>query len=117
MLKVGSFKTCFGIRLRFSLLFAFRTASNLNPKKHTVRISCYFISAPTNYAWQLSDPNHLILTSVPPDPAKPDPKHKPAKPAAPFTPAVLTLTRTPTPDHYPLLERGFHFISEWRYER
>ena len=37
--------------------------------------------------------------------------------ASPFTPAVLALTRTPTPDHYPLLERGFHFISEWRYER
>jgi hypothetical protein len=90
---------------------------NLNPKQHTVGISCYFISAPTNYAWQLSDPNHLILTSVPPDPPKPDPKHKPAKPAAPFSPAVLTLTRTPTAEHYPLLERGFHFISEWRYER
>ena len=87
---------------------------DLNPKEHTVRMSCYFISTPTNYAWQLSDPNHLILTSVPPDPPKPDPKHKPA---TPFTPAVLTLTRTPTPAHYPLLERGFHFISEWRYER
>jgi len=87
---------------------------NLDPKKHTVRISCYFIGAPTNYAWQLSDPNHLVLTSVPPDPPKPDPKHKPS---APFTPAVLTLTRTPTPAHYPLLERGFHFINEWRYER
>ena len=87
---------------------------NLDPKKHTVRINCYFIAPPTNYAWQLSDPNHLILTSVPP---KPDPKHKSAKPAAPFSPAVLTLTRTPTPAHYPLLERGFHFISEWRYER
>jgi hypothetical protein len=90
---------------------------DLDPKKHTVRVSCYFINAPTNYAWQLSDPNHLILTSVPPEPPKPDPKHKPARPAAPFTPAVLTLTRTPTLDHYPLLERGFHFISEWRYER
>jgi hypothetical protein len=87
---------------------------NLDSKKHTVRISCYFIGAPTNYAWQLSDPNHLILTSVPPNPPKPDPKHKPA---GPFTPAVLTLTRTPTPAHYPLLERGFHFINEWRYER
>jgi hypothetical protein len=87
---------------------------NLDPKKHTVLINCYFIGAPTNYAWQLSDPNHLILTSVPPNPSKPDPKHKPA---GPFTPAVLTLTRTPTPAHYPLLERGFHFISEWRYER
>ena len=87
---------------------------NLDSKKHTVRINCYFISDPTNYAWQLSDPDHLILTSVPPEAPKPDSKQKPA---APFTPAVLTLTRTPTPAHYPLLERGFHFISEWRYER
>jgi len=30
---------------------------------------------------------------------------------------LLRLTRTPTPAHYPLLERGFHFINEWRYER
>jgi hypothetical protein len=90
---------------------------NLDSKKHTVRINCYFIGAPTNYAWQLSDPDHLILTSVKPDPPKPDAKHGSAKPAAPFSPAVLTLTRTPTPAHYPLLERGFHFINEWRYER
>jgi hypothetical protein len=90
---------------------------NLDSKKHTVRISCYFIGPPTNYAWQLSDPDHLILTSVPPDPDKPDPKRKLDRPAAQFSPAVLTLTRIPTPAHYPLLERGFHFINEWRYER
>lgn len=88
------------------------TIFNLNAEKHTVGISCYFIGAPTNYAWQLSDSNHLILTSVPPDPPKPG-----GKPAMPFNPAVLTLTRTPAPSHYPLLERGFHFINEWRYER
>ncbi len=89
---------------------------NLNPEKHTVRMSCYFIKPPTNYAWQLSDPNQLILTSVPPEPPKPGPNTSPPNPP-PFTPAVLTLTPTPTPDHYPLLEHGFHFISEWRYER
>jgi hypothetical protein len=93
------------------------TGVHLDAKKHTVRISCYFIGPPTNYAWQLADPDHLILTSVPPDPPKPDPKRKGGSPAAPFSPAVLTLTRTPTPAHYPLLERGFHFINEWRYER
>jgi hypothetical protein len=87
---------------------------NLDAKKHTVRINCYFIGPPTNYAWQLSDPDHLVLTSVPPDAPKPGPN---GKPATPFSPAVLTLTRIPTPSHYPLLERGFHFISEWRYER
>jgi hypothetical protein len=90
---------------------------NLDAKKHTVRLNCYFIHGPTNYAWQLSDPSHLTLTTVPPDASKPGDKRKSAKPAAPFTPAVLTLTRTPTPTHYPLLERGFHWISEWRYER
>lgn len=90
---------------------------NLNPKEHTVRINCYFINPPTNYAWQLSDPNHLTLTSVSSDPSKPSPQNKSAKPSPPIKPAVLTLTRTPTPNHYPLLERGFHFISEWRYER
>ena len=39
------------------------------------------------------------------------------RPAAQFSPAVLTLTRIPTPAHYPLLELGFHFINGWRYER
>lgn len=90
---------------------------DLNPKEHTVRINCYFIKPPTKYAWQLSDPNHLMLTSVPPSPSKPTPENKPVKPAPPFKTSVLTLTRTPTPEHYPLLERGFHFINEWRYER
>src|SRR6202042_1769159 len=64
---------------------------NLDSKKHTVRISCYFIGPPTNYAWQLSDPDHLILTSVPPGPDNPDPKRKLARPATQFSPAVLTL--------------------------
>jgi hypothetical protein len=93
------------------------TFVNLDSKKHTVRINCYFIGPPTNYAWQLSDPDHLILTSVAADPPKPDPQHKLERPAAQFSPAVLTLTRIPTPAHYPLLERGFHFVNEWRYER
>lgn len=87
---------------------------DLNAEKKTVGINCYFIGAPTSYTYQLSDPNHVTLTSVPPDPPKPDLKRKPAPP---YSPAVLTLTRIPTPSHYPLLERGFHFINEWRYER
>lgn len=90
---------------------------NLNAKAHTVGINCYFIKPPTNYAWKLVDPNHLVLTTVPPAPSKGTAQNKSAKPAPPFQPEVLTLTRTPTPEHYPLLERGFHLISEWRYER
>jgi hypothetical protein len=38
-------------------------------------------------------------------------------PAAPFVPAVLTLTRTPIPNHYPLPNRGFHFVNQWGLER
>jgi hypothetical protein len=96
-----------------------RSGVNVDPAKHTVRIRCY-IGAPTNYAWQMPDANRLILTSVSPDAPKSDPKHKTApaaKPAPPFVPAILTLTRTPTPTHYPLLERGFHFINQWGLER
>jgi hypothetical protein len=93
------------------------TMFNPNSKEHTVRIRCYFIGAPTNYAWQLSDPDHLVLTSVPPEAPKADSKEKSSKPAVPFKPAVLSLTRIPTPTHYPLLERGFHLVNEWRYER
>lgn len=90
---------------------------DLDTKEHTAEIDCYFINPPTKYAWQLSDPNHLVLTTVPAPPSKPTSENKSAKPAPPMKPAVLTLTRTPTPEHYPLLERGFHLVSEWRYER
>lgn len=84
---------------------------DLHAEKKTVGMNCYFIGPPTDYTYQLSDPDHVTLTSEPP---KPGPAQKPAVPASP---TVLTLTRTPTPSHYPLLERGFHFVNEWRYER
>lgn len=64
----------------------------------------------------MPDPNHLILTSLPPDPPKTKGK-APAKPATPFTPQIVSFTRTPTMAHYPLLERGFHLINQWGYER
>lgn len=92
---------------------------HLDAKKHTVTLRCY-VGSPTTYAWQLPDANHMILTSIAPEAPKPDAKHTPdprAKPAAPFVPAVLTLTRTPIPSHYPLLERGFHFVNQWGLER
>ena len=34
-----------------------------------------------------------------------------------FTPAELSFTSTPVPDHYPLLDRGFHFVNQWGLER
>jgi hypothetical protein len=94
-----------------------RTGVHLDAKKHTVTLRCY-VGAPTTYTWQLPDANHLILTSIAPEAPKPGAQQKPGtKPAPPFVPAVLTLTRTPTPSHYPLLERGFHFVNQWGLER
>jgi hypothetical protein len=70
----------------------------------------------TKYSWQMPDANHLILTTVPPDAPKANGK-TPAKAMPPFTPQTVSFTREPVMAHYPLLERGFHFINPWGYER
>jgi hypothetical protein len=94
-----------------------RTNLTIDDKAHTIRIRVYTGKAAT-YVWQMPDPEHLVLTSKAPDPPKPDPKAKtPPKPAEPFTAETVTLTRTPIPAHYPLLDRGFHFVNEWGLER
>ena len=51
--------------------------------------------------------------------AQPDANHTVLKPigAGVKTLGTLYLTRVPLPDHYPLLERGFHWVNEWAYER
>jgi len=33
------------------------------------------------------------------------------------TAGTLTLVRVPLPSHYPLQDRGFHFVNEWGLER
>jgi hypothetical protein len=92
-----------------------RTGVNLDGKKHTVTLRCY-VGVPVTYAWQMPDANHLVLIPTPPDKPKTKPGAKEkadVKPSAPFVPAVLTLTRTRILSHYPLLERGFHFVNQW----
>jgi hypothetical protein len=90
---------------------------------HDANKITFLSGRPTTYAWQMVDANHLTLTTTPPKapPAKKaelDAKTQPeAQPAAPFVPQVLTFTRMPIPDHYPLLDRGFHWISPWAFER
>ena len=84
-----------------------RTQVKLDRSKQTIRLGNYG-GEPVTYAWKTPDADHLVLTSTPPE--------KPAKGAS-ITPAVVTLTRTPIPDHYPLLDRGFHFINQWGLER
>ena len=56
---------------------------------------------PLLYNFSQPDPLHLVLT--------------PAEETR--TGGSLYLTRVPLPDHYPLLDRGFHFINEWALER
>jgi hypothetical protein len=98
-----------------------RSYLTLDAKAHTVKMGV-FPGRPIDYAWQMPNSNQLILISVPPSPPKLDPKHKAdakvkPKPTPPFTPVTLTLTRTPLPTHYPLLDRGFHFVNQWGLER
>jgi hypothetical protein len=54
---------------------------------------------PIVYSFSQPDPAHLVLT--PTDGVN----------------GTLHLTRVPLPTHYPLLERGFHFVNEWPLER
>jgi hypothetical protein len=83
-----------------------RTGLDPNFAQNTIQVSIE-TRPDITYTWQMPDPNHLTLTSLPPNP----------KPAQPFTPDTLTFTRTPIPTHYPLLDRGFHFVNEWGLER
>jgi hypothetical protein len=53
-----------------------------------------------DYRWQLSDPDHLTLTRQGKGP-----------------PQTITLRRLETPVHFSLLDRGFHWVNEWGYER
>ena len=96
-----------------------RTGLDLDASAHTISVYPYGRKS-VKYAWQMPDANHLSLTSMPPDKPKPNAKAKPKpepKPTSAFSPAVVTFTRTPVPNHYPLLDRGFHFVNQWGLER
>ncbi len=72
---------------------------NYDEKKHTLGMISRGGSGAVKYTWATPDPNHLIL-------------HVDGK-----NPQTLTFDRVPTPEHYALLDRGFHMVSEWGYER
>jgi hypothetical protein len=65
----------------------------------------------------MPDDQHVVLTTVPPEPPKATKDKTPPKPAPAFTAQTISFTRTPTMAHYPLLERGFHWVNQWGYER
>jgi hypothetical protein len=58
------------------------------------------------------DRNHLLHYRV----QLPDSTHTVLLPQSAADPQV-SLTRVPLPAHYPLYERGFHWINEWGFER
>jgi len=79
-----------------------RSGMRFDMKKHTVTLSTSGMDAPIVYTFTQPDPDHYILTPTGDD----------AK-----TAGTLTLSRVPLPAHYPLLERGFHWVNEWGLER
>lgn len=80
-----------------------RGGSRADDKKHTLQLFCLGHDGPPPvYAMSEPTPSQLILT----------PTGKDAK-----ANGTLTLARIPLPTHYPLLDRGFHFINEWGLER
>lgn len=55
-----------------------RSYLTLDAKAHTIKMGV-FPGDPVNYAWQMPNLNQLILTSVPPEPPKPDPNTSPIR--------------------------------------
>jgi hypothetical protein len=75
----------------------------MDDKKHTLQLfSVGHDGAPPLYAVTQPNPSQLVLTPTGND-AKND--------------GALTLTRVPLPSHYPLQDRGFHWVNEWGLER
>ncbi len=87
--------------LRDSSMVLWRGGARVDEKKKTLRIGSVG-AEPVVYALAQPDATHLVLT----------PTGDKAKSAG-----VLMLSKTATPAHYPLLERGFHWVNEWGLER
>jgi hypothetical protein len=98
---------------RSSDLTLWRTGLKVDDKAHTIGIGHLGVP-PVVYQYQMPDANHLVLVSTAP---KADAKVTPDPKARPFVAETVTLTRTPVPTHYPLLDRGFHWVNEWGLER
>ncbi len=80
-----------------------RGGSHADDKKHTLQLFCEgHDGPPPTYAVVKPDPTHMVLT-----PTGKDTKND----------GILTLVRVPLPTHYPVEERGFHFVNEWGLER
>ena len=91
------------VMLRSSDGVLWRAGAHLDDKKHTLQLFHQGSDGPPPvYSLTQPDPTHIVLT----------PAGKEAK-----TAGTLTLVRVPLPSHYPLEDRGFHFVNEWGLER
>ena len=90
------------VMVRDSANVLWRAGINIDDKKHTLRLGSTGSGDAIVYSMVQPDPAHLVLTPTG-DAVK--------------TAGVLTMARVPLPSHYPLEERGFHFINEWGLER
>jgi hypothetical protein len=76
-----------------------------------------------SFAWKEIDPDHLSLTTTKITPRAPLYASQDELAKSTVAPLqgdlreVLLLERQPVPSSYPLLTRGFHFVTEWTYER
>ena len=89
------------VMLRATDQALWRAGAQIDDKKHTLMLASE-VTGPVTYAIAQPDPSHLTLTPTGKDAAKN---------------GSLSLTRVPLPTHYPLLDRGFHFVNEWGLER
>ena len=87
--------------LRDSATVLWRAYAKPDDKKHTLFLVTE-ANDPITYALTQPDPTHLVL--------------KPTGDAT-KTAGTLNLVRVPLPSHYPLEDRGFHFVNEWGLER
>jgi hypothetical protein len=76
-----------------------RARTNYDETKHTLWMR-WAGQGPALYSVSQPDPSHLELSS--------------SEGSATF---VLHLTKVALPQHYPLLDRGFHLVNEWPFER
>ena len=80
-----------------------RGGVDFDDKKHTATIFCLgHDGSPPVYILTTPDATHMVLT-----PTGKDAKNN----------GTLTLVRVPLPTHYPLEDRGFHWVNEWGLER
>ena len=84
-----------------------RCSLDYNATKRTLELD--YVGYGDLFSWKLVDADHLELAASESKTVNGE--------KAKVVVATIYLHRVPTPADYPLLKRGFHWISEWGYER